>query len=276
MEGYSKFLIFELCKKIPQSLQEAFTELQGIIGARLSGDKEFIYIDRMNVTNRITILWKRVFRKPINVEIKKCRNHYRFYFRIDRSYHKLLQWNGDFPQSFLRGVLISCGFISNPERYYRIELIPIDRSFSRKIEGALNLLKIGYKIYDKRVIIIGLADIERFLSSIGVKEGLIRVEEIRASKLAAEDTNRRINFQQSNIERTLNAADREIKAINKLIEMGGLSGNYLKIASLRLRYPQATLEELAQLAQPPVSKSTISYYMKRLERLASVSIKDKS
>ncbi|MGB9681555.1 MAG: DNA-binding protein WhiA [bacterium] len=276
MEEYSKLLIFELCKKTPSNLQDAFTELQGIIGARLSEDKESIYIDRMNVTNRITVLWKRVFKSSINVEIKRYKDHPRFYFIIDNNYHKLLQWNGDFPRSFLRGVFISCGFISNPEKYYRIELIPIHKSFPRKIGEALSLLKIGYKVYNKRVIISGLAGVEKFLNSIGVKDGLIKVEEVRASKLANEDTNRKINFQQSNIERTLNAADREIKAINKLIEMGKLSENYMKMATLRLQYPQATLEELAQLTQPPVTKSTVSYYMKRLERLANDSIEDKS
>jgi hypothetical protein len=276
MKGYSESLRFELCKKAPATLQEAFSELQGIIGSRLSDKKGFIYIDRMNVTNRVTILWKRLFGEPLIIEIKKYRDHHRFYLKIDGSYHKLLQWDGDLSQYFLRGVFISCGFISNPEKYYRIELIPIDKLFTSKIGKALRSLKIEYKIYGKRVIILGLTKVERFLSSIGVQQGLISLEEIRASKLANEDTNRRINFQQSNIERTLNAADREIEAINKLIKSGKLSENYIKMANLRLHYPQATLEELAQLTQPPISKSTISYYMRKLERLANAISKDKS
>jgi len=276
MKGYSESLRFELCKKMPRLVQKAFSELQGIIGSRLSNKKEFIYINRMNVTNRVTLLWKRIFKKLLIVEIKRYKNHHRFYLRIDKAYHKLLLWKGDFPQYFLRGVFISCGFISNPEKCYRIELIPIDKLFTNKIGEALSSLKIGYRIYGKRVIILGLGEVEKFLGSIGVQQGLINLEEIRASKLANEDTNRRINFQESNIERALNAADREIEAINKLIKMGKLSENYIKIANLRLRYPQATLEELAQLAQPSMSKSTIAYYMRKLERLADANSRYKS
>jgi len=43
MERYSESLRFELCKKVPQDIQEAIVELQGIVGSR-KNIKKIIYI----------------------------------------------------------------------------------------------------------------------------------------------------------------------------------------------------------------------------------------
>jgi len=268
MERYSESLRFELCKKVPQDIQEAIVELQGIVGSRKNTKKNYIYTDRMNVANRITLLWRTVFNSTVNLDIKKHKDTYRFYIKIDESYSDFLEWKGELPGYFLRGVFIACGFISDPEKGYRIELIPINREFTRYISKALDSLSLSYNVYGKRVYINGFSNVERFLSLIGVQHGILQLEEVRTMKLIREDTNRRINFQGSNIEKALKTSDREIEVINRLMESGRLPERYVKVADLRLRYPQATLSELAQLSQPPVSKSTMAYYMKRLEKIA--------
>ncbi|HOK30115.1 MAG TPA: DNA-binding protein WhiA [bacterium] len=275
MERYSESLRFELCKKVPQDIQEAIVELQGIVGSRKNIKKNYIYTDRMNVANRVTLLWKTVFNSTVNLDIKKHKDTYRFYIKLDESYYDLLEWKGELPDYFLRGVFIACGFISDPEKGYRIELIPINREFTRYISKALDSLSLRYNVYGKRVYINGFSNAERFLSLIGVQHGILQLEEVRTMKLIREDTNRRINFQGSNIEKTLRTSDREIDVINRLMESGRLPERYIKVADLRLRYPHATLSELAQLSQPPVSKSTMAYYMKRLEKIANAVNKDR-
>lgn len=275
MKGYLESLRFELCKKIPDNIQEAFIELQGIINSRRLEKRDLIYTDRMNVANRITVLWKMVFKSSLNMEIKKRKRGYRFFIRLNEAFLKILQWNGEMPDYFLRGVFLACGFISDPEKDYRIELLPIDKDFIRQIIKALDFLGLKYTIYMKKVVITGFSNVEKFLSSIGIQQGLLKLEEIRTLKLIREDTNRKINFQESNIERTLRSAEREIEAIKILVLSNKLPAKYRKIAELRLDYPQATLNELAQLSTPPVSKSTIAYYLRRLEELAYGNPKDK-
>lgn len=276
MERYSESIRFELCKKVPQDIREATVELQGIFGSRKKMGKDYIYTDRMNVANRITLLWKIVFNSVIELDIKRYRDSYRFCVKPDKIYSELLNWKGELPSYFLRGVFIASGFISDPEKSYRIELIPSDREFITRISEALDHLNLRYNTYINRVYITGLSNVERFLNLIGVQQGLLKLEEIRALKMIKEDTNRRINFQESNIEKALRASDREIEVITRLINIGRLPDRYMKIAELRLRYPQATLSELAQLSQPPISKSTIAYYMKRLEKLADAIDKNRS
>lgn len=276
MERYNESLRFELCKKIPENTQEALIELQGILGSRKKKRNNYVYTERMNVANRITLLWKIIFGSTISLDIKKYRDTYRFYINLNRNHLDFLDWKGELPGHFLRGIFIACGFISNPEKSYRIELIPLDKDFTAYIAKALDSLNIKYNLYIKRIYILGFSNIENFLNLIGVQQGILQLEEIRTLKLVREDTNRRINFQESNIEKTLKTSDREIEIIAKLIESGKLPKRYMKIADLRLRYPQASLSELAQLSQPPVSKSTIAYYMKRLEKLADAIDKNRS
>lgn len=276
MKGYSEALRLELCKKTPSNIQEAFVELQGIVGSRKKLNNNIIYTERLNVANRITILWKMVFKNSLNMDITRYKRVYRFSVKLSEEYLKLLEWRGEMPKDFLRGVFLACGFVSDPEKCYRIELLPLERTFTHYITKALDTIGIRYNIYIRRVSIIGFSKIEKFLSSIGIQQGLIKLEEIRTLKLIKEDTNRRINFQESNIEKALLSAERELEAIKILINNNKLPDKYRKMAELRLNYPQATLKELAELLQPPVSKSTIAYYMRRLEKLANDNIKSKS
>lgn len=276
MRGYSEALRLELCKKTPSNVQEAFVELQGIIGSRKRSDENLIYTERLNVANRITILWKMIFKSSLSMDITKYRRAYRFFIRLDEEYLKLLEWQGEMSKDFLRGVFLACGFILDPEKCYRIELLPLEKNFTCHIAKALDSLGIRHNIYMKKVSIIGFSNIERFLSSIGIQQGLIKLEEIRTLKLIKEDTNRKINFQESNIEKALLSAERELEAIRTLIINNKLPERYRQVAELRLSHPQATLKELAQLSQPPVSKSTIAYYMRRLKKLAYDNIEDKS
>lgn len=276
MKEFSEALRLELCKKMPSSVQEAFVELQGIVGSRKKLGSNLIYTERLNVANRITILWKMIFKNSLNMDITKYKKAYRFSIKLDEEYLKLLEWQGEMPRDFLRGVFLASGFISDPEKCYRIELLPLEKTFTPYIAKALNAIGIRHTIYVKKVSIIGFPKVERFLSLIGIQQGLIKLEEIRTLKLIKEDTNRRINFQESNIEKTLLSAERELEAIRVLMINNKLPDRYRKIAELRLTYPQATLKELAELLQPPVSKSTVAYYMRRLEKLADDNIKGKS
>lgn len=276
MKGYSESLRLELCKKMPHNVQEALVELQGIIGCRKRVEGDVIYTDRMNVANRVTLLWKMVFNSSLLMDIKRYKRGHRFFIKLNNDYSRSLEWKGELPEYFLRGVFLACGFISDPERDYRIELLPIEKDFVNQIIKALDLLGIRYNVYIKKVSVVGFSGIEKFLNLIGVQQGLIKLEEIRTLKSIKEDTNRRINFQESNIEKTLRSAEREIEAIKILTLNNKLPERYRQVAQLRLRYPQATLKELAQLSRPPVSKSTIAYYLRKLEELADGGIGDKS
>lgn len=65
----------------------------------------------------------------------------------------------------------------------------------------------------------------------------------------------------------MDAAQQQLAAIRSLRERGKfdqLPEKLRQTALLREQYPEATLSELAELVEPPVSKPAISHRMRRL------------
>ena len=70
-----------------------------------------------------------------------------------------------------------------------------------------------------------------------------------------------------NIEKTISAATRQMEAINALMEAGKLDAlpEALRVTALvRYRNPDATLDELVRLHEPPISKSGLNHRLKKL------------
>lgn len=59
----------------------------------------------------------------------------------------------------------------------------------------------------------------------------------------------------------------DILAIKKIVN---LPDSYVDLAEKRIAYPTATLKELGALLERPVSKSTIEYRWKKMEKILMV------
>ncbi|RYD07158.1 hypothetical protein N752_00825 [Desulforamulus aquiferis] len=83
--------------------------------------------------------------------------------------------------------------------------------------------------------------------------------------------NRLVNCETANLNKTVNAAVRQLDNIKYLAETIGLSKlpkSLREAAELRLQYPDVSLKELGELWDPPVGKSGVNHRMRKLERLA--------
>ena len=70
-----------------------------------------------------------------------------------------------------------------------------------------------------------------------------------------------------NIEKTISAATRHMDAINKLMEHGKLENlpeGVKQTAMLRYRNPDATLDELARMHEPTISKSGLNHRLQKI------------
>ena len=79
--------------------------------------------------------------------------------------------------------------------------------------------------------------------------------------------NRATNCVAKNIEKTISAATRQMEAIDKLMEVGRLEAlpeSLRTTAMVRYRNPDATLDELVRLHEPPISKSGLNHRLKKL------------
>ena len=83
--------------------------------------------------------------------------------------------------------------------------------------------------------------------------------------------NRRCNCETANLTKVVDASIEQVAAIRKLKKSGQLQQLPEKLrrtAELRLKNPEATLAELAEQSDPPVSKSAMNHRMRKLVELA--------
>ena len=98
--------------------------------------------------------------------------------------------------------------------------------------------------------------------------------EVMTSKLERDlrgSVNRRVNCDAANLDKAVDAAQGQIEAIYRLEERGMLEElpDKLKEAvDLRVAHPELTLAQLAELCEPPVSKSAFNHRLRKLMEMA--------
>lgn len=93
----------------------------------------------------------------------------------------------------------------------------------------------------------------------------------KAEKDLRGSINRRVNCDAANLDKAVDAAQGQIEAIYRLEERGMLEElpDKLKEAvDLRVAHPELTLAQLAELCEPPVSKSAFNHRLRKLMEMA--------
>ena len=89
-------------------------------------------------------------------------------------------------------------------------------------------------------------------------------------KSVRNDVNRRVNAEIANQAKTAQASIGQIKTIRHVLEHHDIKTlpkalqDYIR---LRVSYPDASLKELGEMANPPLSKSAIYHRVRRLEQI---------
>lgn len=177
----------------------------------------------------------------------------------------------DCERSFIAGAFLSCGFVYPPDKKYQAEFVMRDKELWHILEGLLCRRELPPKKVtrrDKRVLYLqGVEKVSDLLGMIGATSCYFDVLNAQALKETAEATVRTTNFEVANMKKTTDAAFEQIKAIESLRQSGrfdSLPAVLRQTAKNRLENPDCTLAALAEMENPPVSKSQIS---KRLQRI---------
>ena len=178
--------------------------------------------------------------------------------------------------AFLRGAFLAGGSVTDPEKRYHLELIcPHVKAF-RETDALLldmDFQPKGLMRNGSGVLYFKQSDsIEDFLTSVGAPVCAMQIMEAKVEKDLRNGVNRRVNCETANLTKVVDASVEQIAAIRKLQQAGILEQQNEKLrqtAQLRLDNPEATLSELAQMPDPPVSKSAMNHRMRKLIGLAS-------
>ena len=172
---------------------------------------------------------------------------------------------------FIKGVFLSCGNVSSPRKSYHLEFNVSYFNLSRELLYFLKGLSFEAK-YTKRSshYVIYYKESEKivdFLGLIGATKENFEYNNTLIAKDIRNNLNRLNNCEMANMSKQIMSASKQIDAINRLFETGGkerLSDDLLETALLRIENPEASLAALAELHDPPVTKSCVNRRLKKL------------
>jgi DNA-binding protein WhiA len=181
--------------------------------------------------------------------------------------------------AYIRGLFLGAGAVTIASGYHL--------EFSLASEAlASDLQKLLYQIIEspascaktvkrKDKTIVYLKDGEAvcdLLAALGAAGAVLEINNVHASRAAEQLTNRRLNCDIANIDKTVSVSQRQTVAITVLKHNGkfdGLSGPLKEAAFVRLANPEASLEEMAGILS--ISKSGLRH---RLEKIVGIAEND--
>jgi len=175
----------------------------------------------------------------------------------------------------IRELFLKSGFVNNPKKDYHLEIIFSEEQKAIEIgnlllEFGINAKTIkkgkGYMIYIKDG-----EEISNFLALIGAMSSVLKFEEVRVERELKNNINRAVNCETANLNKTIDAAIKQIEAIEKLKQnkkFESMPEALKEIANLRADNPHASLIELGQMLEKPIGKSGVNHRLKKILEIA--------
>ncbi len=186
----------------------------------------------------------------------------------DEDYFRLVR-------SVLAGLFLASGSLTDPRERYSLEFSISKRSSSLWYGLFLSELDLEPGRINHQgssvLYIKGGEKIADFLRYLGADRLLLDFEQVRVTKDMRNRVNRLVNCDSANAQRLANSVAKQVESIRYLqqhMNWSDLSPKLQEAATLRLDYPDYSLKDLGQLADPPLGKSGISRRLQKINQLA--------
>lgn len=151
----------------------------------------------------------------------------------------------------IRESFIKKGFINDPNKEYHLEILFKSKKKADELKEIIANFGIDIKETKKgsdyMLYLKDGEEISSFLALIGAAKAMLKFEEIRVIKDTRNNINRLVNCETANLNKTINAAVKQIENIKKLKKnkkFESLPDNLKELAKLRLENPDSSYEEL--------------------------------
>lgn len=181
-------------------------------------------------------------------------------------------------RSYLRGAFLARGSVNSPEtNSYHLEIHSTNEVMNQDNFDMMEKLELNPKTHQRKnggymTYLKEAEKIADFLGIIGANNGLFLFEDVRIVRDMRNSVNRLVNCEQANLNKTVDAATKQIEAILLLDRELGLTSlpeKIQEIATLRLDYPEASLKELGEMVPgKALSKSAVNHRMRKLIQMA--------
>lgn len=173
-----------------------------------------------------------------------------------------------------RGAFLAHGSLTEPGRSSALEVTCPGPEAALALVGAARRLGIQVKAREvrgvDRVVIRDGDAIAAMLTRLGAHDAVMAWEERRMRREVRATANRLANFDDANLRRSARAAVAAGSRVERALEILGddVPDHLGEAGRLRLQHKQASLEELGQLASPPMTKDAVAGRIRRLLAMA--------
>ncbi len=180
--------------------------------------------------------------------------------------------------AFLKGAFLTCGTVNDPNKNYHLEFVVPYLNLSRD-------LKLFINDYDELIVepksvtrnsnyVVYFKDsefIEDLLTVMGAFNSSLEIMGVKMYKDMRNNVNRKLNFENANLDKTLDASSKQVNAIlhiKNTVGLSYLSDDLEELAEIRLENPDMSLRELGEKLSVSISRSGVNH---RLQRICEIS-----
>ncbi len=178
-------------------------------------------------------------------------------------------------RAYLRGAFLGGGSVNSPSGTYHLEVITERERLAQDMCRMMKKFHLNARVSQRKnwcvVYLKESEQIVNFLSIIGAHAARLKFEDIRIYKNVRNQVNRLVNCETANLNKTVNAALRQVDNIILVRDTVGWSHipeSLRETAELRLKYPDASLRELGDMMRPRLGKSGVNHRLRKLDDIA--------
>ncbi|MBO4400315.1 MAG: DNA-binding protein WhiA [Selenomonadaceae bacterium] len=287
MPSYAHDVKNELARKFDEDPECQRAELAAIfkVGSIISEDRMDFSTANAAVARKVITLLKRLYpdatKEVAAVRTKRLTRTMRYAVRLFLTGHTENFFSGldsadiirrtRYKISYLRGAFLAGGTVNRPEAQYYLEIMSLNKSasdFVRRIFAQLEFNTSARVRNNDFVVHMSEADsIWEFLGMVGAEEGVDRFESARNMKEVRANVNRITNCEIANLNKAIDAAQRQLADIRLVIKNNVKVSDELRQAmDIRLKYPECTVGQLAEKIF--ITRPGLMYRFKIIHKLA--------
>ena len=293
--SFSSDIKKELCDVRELSPQQAEAMLYGIMYAsRMDERRPLIQTENIDLMNAAAELIRAVFPNVRTGIVRLVKNSGSLYtLKIRSGWEDIAERFGDFSSisreavsggdeesgAFLRGVFVSCGSVTDPNKEYHLELVlpendrtPALLDFIAEHGMSLKETARGGARSKKTVLYAKESElIEDCLTYIGAANHSMEIMQVKIVKDFRNRVNRSVNCENANLDKTVAASNKSTADIEYIFSTMGadwLSPDLRETARLRVENPEMSLSELCGMFPKKISRSGLNHRLKKLSKLA--------
>ncbi|MDO4634381.1 MAG: DNA-binding protein WhiA [Streptococcus sp.] len=198
------------------------------------------------------------------------------FFSIDTGINPSILEHDEQGQSYLRGAFLASGSVTDPHKgKYQLEFFSVYKDHADDLKSLMNKFMLDAKVFERKngsiTYLQKAEDIMDVLLVMGAMTAKQNFEEIKIFREARNDLNRANNAETANIARTVNASMKTINNLIKIMDTIGLDSlpiELQQLARLRIENPDYSIAQLAEILDPPLTKSGVNHRLRKLNKIA--------